>query len=80
MYSDFFFLFDCVVLAVLCHAVSSLRRAGSFIAGQGLASCGGSLLSCSRACKILVPQQGIEPMSPALQGRFLITGPPGSPI
>ena len=26
---------------------------------------------------ILVPQPGIEPMTPALQGRFLTTGPPG---
>ena len=28
-------------------------------------------LSCSTACGILVPQPGIEPVSPALQGRFL---------
>ena len=33
-------------------------------------------LSCSAACGILVPRSGIEPMSPALQGRFLTTGPP----
>ena len=26
---------------------------------------------------ILVPQSEIKPMSPALQGRFLTTGPPG---
>ena len=29
------------------------------------------------ACRILVPQPGIEPISPALQGRFLATGPLG---
>ena len=29
------------------------------------------------ACGILVPPPGIEPMSPALQSRFLITRPPG---
>ena len=34
-------------------------------------------LSCSSACGILLPQPGIEPVSPALQGRFLTTGPPG---
>ena len=34
-------------------------------------------LSCSTACGILVSQAGIEPISPALQGRFLTTGPPG---
>ena len=31
-------------------------------------------LSCPVACGILVPQPGIEPKSPALQGRFLTTG------
>ena len=29
------------------------------------------------ACGILVPQPGIEPTSPALEGGFLTTGPPG---
>ena len=29
------------------------------------------------ACGLLTPQPGIEPTSPALQGGFLITGPPG---
>ena len=33
-------------------------------------------LSCPVACGILVPQQGVQPMSPALEGRFLTTGPP----
>ena len=36
-------------------------------------------LSCAAACRILVPQPGIKPTSPALQGRFSTTGPPGSP-
>ena len=31
----------------------------------------------SAACGILVPQTGIELMSPALQGGFLTLGPPG---
>ena len=31
--------------------------------------------------EILVPQPGIKPKSPELQGRFLTTGPPGkSPL
>ena len=34
-------------------------------------------LNCPTACGILVPQPGIEPTSPALQGGFLTTGPPG---
>ena len=35
-------------------------------------------LSCSAACGIS-PDQLVEPASPALQGRFLTTGPPGKP-
>ena len=44
--------------------------------------CGGVLgLSCGmRACRILVPQPGIQPISPALQGRFLVTGPLGKSL
>ena len=34
-------------------------------------------LSCSAACRILVPRPGIKPVSPALAGGFLTTGPPG---
>ena len=34
-------------------------------------------LNCSAACEILVPRPRIKPMSHALQGRFLTTGPPG---
>ena len=34
-------------------------------------------LRCSTACRILFPQPGMEPESPALQGEFLTTGPLG---
>ena len=34
-------------------------------------------LSCPSACGILIPRPGIEPVSPALEGGFLITGPSG---
>ena len=37
-------------------------------------------LSCSAACGIYVPRPGIEPVSPALQGGFLTTGPPGKSL
>ena len=37
-------------------------------------------LSCPSACGILVPQPGIEPASPALEGGFLTTGPPGKSV
>ena len=46
-----------------------LRHGGSVVAVHGL--------SCPVACGILVPQPGIEPASPALEGGFLITGRPG---
>ena len=36
-------------------------------------------LSCSEACGIFL-EPGIEPMSPALPGRFLTTRPPGKPL
>ena len=42
-----------------------------YLAASGL-SC-----SISTACGILDPKPGIEPPSPALQGRFLTTRPPG---
>ena len=34
-------------------------------------------LSCPTACVILVSQPGIKNMSPAMEGAFLTTGPPG---
>ena len=37
-------------------------------------------LSCPVACGILVPQPGIKPVSPALEGGFLTTGPPGKSL
>ena len=37
-------------------------------------------LSCPAACEILVLWPGIKPGSPALEGEFLTTGPPGKPL
>ena len=34
-------------------------------------------LSCPKAYGTFIPQPGIEPISPTLQGRFITTGPPG---
>ena len=65
------------------------EHAGSVVAACGLSSCGaralehvGSVvaacgLSCPATCRILVPRPRIEPTSPALEGGFLTTGPPG---
>ena len=37
-------------------------------------------LSCPTACGTLVSQPGIEPTSPALEGGFSTTGPPGKSL
>ena len=37
-------------------------------------------LSCPTACGVLVPRPGIEPTSPALEGRFLSMDHQGSPL
>ena len=47
------------------------RRAGSVVVAHGP--------SCSVACGIF-PDQGLEPVSPALAGRFSTTAPPGKPM
>ena len=60
---------DSVVCSTLTH---SLRCTSSVVVACGL--------SCPRAYGILVPQPGIEPVSPALEGRFLTTGPPGKSL
>ena len=47
-------------------------------------SCGLFIVACelSRpvACEILAPRPGIEPTSPALEGEFLTTEPPGKSL
>ena len=48
-----------------------------WLMGLLVAACG---VSCSEARGILVPRPGIEPSSPALQNRFLTTGPPGKSL
>ena len=37
-------------------------------------------LSCPAACAVLVPRQGVKPVSPALKDGFLTTGPLGKPL
>ena len=83
------YIFTFIYLTVLGL---QLRQLGSFLAVfRVLSSCGMGApehkssvavvcwLRCSVACGILVPQPGTEPMFPALEGRFLTTGPPGKP-
>ena len=37
-------------------------------------------LSCPVACRSLVPEPGIKPVSPELEGRFFTPGPPGKSL
>ena len=63
------------VLVVAYQVLRYIMRHCSLWRMDSLAVASG--LSCSTACGILVPWLGIEPASPALQGGFLMTGPPG---
>ena len=59
-----------------CGGFSCCRALGSRWEASVVAA---HRLSCSEACGIF-PEPGIEPMSPALPGRFLTTRPPGKPL
>ena len=77
MFSGVIFIFNLAVSHLLLWAVgSSPVVAWGLQSKPGLvvAACG---VSCPTACGILVPQPGIEPGSPVLEDRFLITGPLG---
>jgi len=50
----------------------SLQHTDSLVVVHGL--------SCSELHGNLVPQPGIEPVSPVLEGRFLTIGPPGKSL
>ena len=72
-------IFGCIG-SLLQYEGHLLCRVGSFVAGRD-SSCDLQALwygLCgSVACGILVPQAGVEPVSFALVGRFLTTGPAG---
>ena len=66
-------ILQCSAFFIVSVAASQIFHCGArtLVVAQGL--------SCSEACGILVPWAGIEPTYAALQGRFLTTGPLGSP-
>ena len=63
---------ECMLSAVCRLQALQLRRLGSAAVPPGF--------SCSKACSVLVLRPGIEPTSPALESRFLSTGPPGKSL
>ena len=72
-------IFGCV-WSLLQYEGHLLCRVASFVAGRDTSCDSQALwygLCCSVVCGILVPQAGIEPVSFALVGRFLTTGPAG---
>ena len=56
---------------IVAFLVAENRFSGSVVVAHGL--------SCSEACGIF-PGPGIEPVTPALAGRFFTTEPPGKPL
>ena len=75
-------------MASRCRARALGMRA-SVVVARGLNSCGSRALerrlsSCGTRAQLLrgmwdLPGPGIEPMSPAMAGRFLTTASPGKP-
>ena len=62
-----------LILVVACRFFTGSCKI--LVAAPRLSICGTRRLSCSSVGRILVIWPGTEPSSPALQGRFLTTGP-----
>ena len=60
-----------------CGLLSSCGTWAPGCVGSGIVVRG---LSCPEACGILVFRSGIQPASPALEGGFFTTGPPGKSL
>ena len=73
----------------LCWVFVTARRLSSVVVAHGLSSCGlwaleHRLSSCGTRASLLrgmwdLPRPGLEPVSPALAGRFSTTAPPRKP-
>ena len=68
-FKKIFYVFGCVEVLVVVRGILRCSPWVSLVVFRGLC--------CSKACGILVPRPGIQLVSPALEGRFLTTGPPG---
>ena len=86
---NFIYLFLAVVGLRCCAGFSLVVAGGYCCSSAGFNSCGSwalghTLNSCGTLAQLLcgtwdLPGLGIEPMSPALAGRFFTTEPPGKP-
>ena len=73
-----------------CCRAQALGAQASVVVVRGLSSCGSWALECrlstcgTRAQPLRgmwdLPRPGLEPLSPALAGRFSTTAPPGKPL
>ena len=73
-----------------CCGARALGARASVVVARGLSSCGSQALerrlsSCGTRASLLhgmwdLPGPGLEPVSPALAGRFLTTAPPGKSL
>ena len=78
-----------IEVASLCWGARALGAWASVVVAHGLSSCGSWALerwlsSCGAQAYLLrgmwdLPGPGLEPVSPALAGRFSTTAPPGKP-
>ena len=94
MFLFYFLIFICLAVSVPSCGAQDLYRimqdllllcTRSLVVAYGIRSAQASVvavnrLSRSTECRVLVPRPGIEPTSPALQGGFLTTGPPGKSL
>ena len=94
MFLFYFLIFICLAASVPSCGAQDLYRImrdllllcmPSLVVARGIRSAQASVVAVNRfsrstECKVLVPRPGIEPTSPALQGGFLTTGPPGKSL
>ena len=74
---NFFFPFNSLILFIYLGCAGSMLQTQALCCAVQTSLAVARGLSCPMACGILVPQPGIEPMSPALEGGFFMSGPPG---
>ena len=68
-----------LIAVASCCGAQALDAQASVVATRGLQSMGSIAVAHGLHSMWNLPWPGIKPMSPALAGRFLTTGPPGKP-
>ena len=88
----YLFIYGCVGSSFLCEGFLQLRQVGATLHRGAQASLVAEhrlqtrrLSNCGSRAQLLcgmwdLPRPGLEPVSPALAGRFSTTAPPGKPL